>query len=452
MKNSKDGNDIAAAFISDINWDTLDKEVQQRAKWCLLDDLGATISGTQAIISQISTDYVADQTRSDEATILLRGKRSTAAGAAFANANTANALDIDDCSKYTRGHPGALLFPAALAVAEKYNATGKEFLEALVVGYEIALYTGRCWHDDHEVYQACGSWGSVGCAAIAARLMKLNHEQIKNALGIADYHAPNLPMMRDIDNPTMVKHGIGWGAMTGIMAAELAERGYTGIGSILGFEKYHHWVKNLGSEYLFIGGGIEWKRWCSCAWTHAALAAVEKLVEQNNIQVEDIARISVHTFRSACRLSKLLPESTEMAQFNLKWPMATMLADGGSVVGPDQILERRFNDPKAKALFDKIEVIEDEQAVRWEEIQIKDPDASEGKLCARVEVDLADGQSFDSGYVKLTSITWDEKSLEDKFRWLAGFVLQQETINELVRMVWDMENVPTVKKLVEHLQ
>ncbi len=141
-----------------------------------------------------------------------------------------------------------------------------------------------------------------------------------------------------------------------------------------------------------------------------------------------------------------------MAQFNLKWPMATMLTDDGSIVGPDQILEKRFNDPKVNALFDKIEVIDDEQANHWLDIQIEDPDATEGKLCARVEVDLADGQSFDSGYVKRTSVTWDEKSLEDKFRWLTGFVLQQETIDELVGMVQDMENVPTVKKLVEHLQ
>ena len=105
----------------------------------------------------------------------------------------------------------------------------REALTAIVIGYEVAHRMGRCWHDDHAIYQACGSWGSVANAAIASRLLGLDTETIKHALGIADYFAPNLPMMRDIDHPTMVKHGMGWGAMTGIMSAELASDGFTGV-------------------------------------------------------------------------------------------------------------------------------------------------------------------------------------------------------------------------------
>ncbi len=98
----------------------------------------------------------------------------------------------------------------------------------MVVGYEVAHRMGRCWHDDHEVYQACGSWGSVASAAAAANLMELTKDQAWHALGISDYQAPNLPMMRDIDNPAMVKHGIHWGSMTGVVSAEMAARGFTG--------------------------------------------------------------------------------------------------------------------------------------------------------------------------------------------------------------------------------
>jgi len=76
------------------------------------------------------------------------------------------------------------------------------------------------WHDHHAIYQACGSWGSVACAAVACHLLRLPQEQIKHALGIAEYHAPKLPMMWDIDHPAMVKHGIGWGAMNGIVSAQ----------------------------------------------------------------------------------------------------------------------------------------------------------------------------------------------------------------------------------------
>ena len=76
--------------------------------------------------------------------------------------------------------------------------------------------------------------------------MGLDQETIKNALGIAEYHAPNLPMMRDIDHPSMVKHGIGWGAMNGIVSAQLAERGFTGVPSILV-------TYNVTTDFFFSG-------------------------------------------------------------------------------------------------------------------------------------------------------------------------------------------------------
>jgi len=86
----------------------------------------------------------------------------------------------------------------------------------------------------------------VACAAVGANLLGLSEEQMENALGIAEYHAPNLPMMREIDTPTMVKHGIGWGTMTGIAAAELAARGFTATPCLLSFERYKKWMADIG--------------------------------------------------------------------------------------------------------------------------------------------------------------------------------------------------------------
>ena len=107
------------------------------------------------------------------------------AGAAFANANAANGLDLDDSACYAYGHAGAQIIPAALA-GRGAGRTGAELLTAMVVGYEVAHRIGRCWHASRDVYQACGSWGSVACAAVAANLMRLTPEQAGHALGIAD--------------------------------------------------------------------------------------------------------------------------------------------------------------------------------------------------------------------------------------------------------------------------
>ena len=221
---------------------------------CLVDNLGALLAGTLTRISQIGAEYAAITWPGDQATIVLHGKRASAIGAAFANGCAANGIDIDDSARYAYGHAGAQIFSTALAVAEARGLSGAQLLTGLVVGYEIAHRVGRCWHASRPVYQACGSWGSVVCAAVAAHLMGLTAEQVWHALGIAEYHAPNLPMMRDVDHPAMVKHGIEWAAMTGIISAELAERGFTGIPGILSFDEYQAWGQDIGQK-LPDGGG-----------------------------------------------------------------------------------------------------------------------------------------------------------------------------------------------------
>ena len=113
----------------------------------------------------------------DVATLALRGRKTSVVGAAFANGNAANGVDIDDVALFTRGHPGAQLLPTALALAEAEGLSGADLLTALVIGYEVAHRASRIWHATHEVYQACGSWGSVACAAVASHLLRLNPAQ-----------------------------------------------------------------------------------------------------------------------------------------------------------------------------------------------------------------------------------------------------------------------------------
>jgi 2-methylcitrate dehydratase PrpD len=382
----------------------------------------------------------------DEATILLHGKRASAIGAAFANGYAANGIDIDDCALYTKGHPGVQIVPTALALTESLGLGGAEMLTAMVVGYEVAHRAARIWHATHEVYQACGSWGSVSCAAIAARLLRLTPEQTRQALGIADYHAPNLPMMRDIDHPTMVKHGIGWGTMTGITAAQLAARGFTGIPSLLGFEEYADWVSDIGQNYI-MADNIAWKGYACCAWDHDAMKGGEQLVAQHDIQVEEIARVYVEAPHTTVRLGVELPTTTEEAQFNLAWPLAALLVDGE--VGPEQILEHRFDDEKIQSLAAKIEVVETDELNAL--YRLAETGDSRGKYAATVAITLRDGKTVKSGLVEgninFPQEGWDERRLEEKFVWLAGQVLTETRVTELVDMVRRFEQVADVREL-----
>jgi len=449
MKQKVDGNSIAVDFILGTTWEAVPQKVQEQAKMCLLDTLGSVLSGTLAPISRIMSSYASEHFSGNQASILLYGKRATAVGAAMANAYAGNALDIDDGSPYTRGHPGAQVFPTSLAVAEKVNASGKDLLEALVVGYEIALLTGRCWYLQHEVWQADGSWGSVACAAAAARLMKLDGEKVKQALGIADYHAPNLPMMRDIDHPSMVKHGIGWGAMTGTISAELAQRGFTAVPSILGFEEYAHWVKNLGKSYL-MADGISFKRWCSCGWGHSTLTAAEGIVKKNKIEAKTIEKIEVYTFHQASRLYQQAPTTTEEAQFSVKWPLASLLIDGE--VGPRQILEPYLQNREKQELVRKIEIIEDSEINgRFQRYQ-EGIDSSYAPVTSQVVITMQDGRIFDSGIVgENEDYRWSEQKIKNKFRWISGNVLEMNRIERLIDIVWNFDAIRSVKELIDIL-
>ncbi len=453
MKTSKmNGDDLVARFVANTRWDMLPDSVRRKVRMCLVDNLGATLAGTLTRVSQIAAEYAAQAWHGDEATILLHGKRAGSAGAAFANGCAANGIDIDDSARYAYGHAGAQIFPAALAMAEALEVDGARLMSAMVVGYEVAHRVGRCWHDYHEVYQACGSWGSVACAAVAANLMGLAPEQTKHALGIAEYHAPNLPMMRDIDHPAMVKHGIGWGAMTGIISAELASRGFTGVPSILGFEKYRDWVEDIGQDYIMVDG-VAWKGkgYACCGWAHAATEGARLLVQEHSIKIEEIAQIRVEAFHETARLGVRLPTTTEEAQFNLAWPIAAMLVDGE--VGPGQTLEQRLDDLRIRSLAQKVEVVESEDLN--ELCRLFEKGDPRGLFASIVTIILKDGGEFNSGMVegglRFPQPGWDEPKMEEKFRWLAAYVLDKVRIQALLDMLWRFDGVSNVRELTQML-
>ena len=444
-----DGDSLAARFIVETRWGDLPEQVRNKVKMCLMDDLSAAISGTQAEVSRIAAEFASACMPGKQATILVHGNTATTAGTAFANASAANGLDTDDGARYAYGHAGAQVFPAALAVAEARGASGADLLSGMVVGYEVAHRIGRCWHDDHEIYQACGSWGSVACAAAAAHLMKLDVEQTKNALGIADYHAPNAPMMRDIANPAMVKHGIGWGALTGLIAAELASKGFTGIPTLLSDEKYREWVEDIGRLYIMVDGvGWKAKGFACCGWAHAAVEGSKRLVDEHHIDPRHIDRIIVETFDESAALGTGLPATTEEAQFNLAWPVAAMLADGE--IGPAQTLEHRLQDENIRKLAAKVEVHESEELNELCRLfRAGDP---RGRFASRVTLILDDGTRLDSGLVdgglSYPPVGWDRGRMEEKFHWLVDPVLGKNRAKELVELVWSFDEQAGVDRLV----
>ncbi len=293
----------------------------------------------------------------------------------------ANVLDYDDGHRLTKGHPGAIVIPAMLAMAEAVDATPTAFLEAVLVGYEVALRAGVLIHDREAQYHASASWGSLGVAVAAGRLLGLDAAALRHAVGIAEYHAPIALMPRAVADPAMTKDTCGWGGLIGITSAQLARRGFTGIDSEFMLADAQLGLgERWGVEELYL------KPYPCCRWTQPAVDAALAM-HADGARAELIDRIVVRTFAAADLLSRRRPTNTEEMQYSLVWPVATALARGA--FGVDEVLTA-FDDPAAIALAERTDVVVDEAFT----------EAFPARRRAALEVRLRDGRTLRSGPVE----------------------------------------------------
>lgn len=263
--------------------------------------------------------------------------------------------------------PASPFFPAILAVCDAQNllAPGRvdeaEILTALVIGYEIATRAGIALHASVSDYHTSGAWNALGCAAVTARLLGLDEEATRHALGVAEYHGPRSQMMRCIDHPTMLKDGSGWGAFVGVSAAYLAQDGFTGAPAITmeADEQAALW-SDLGARWRILEQYV--KPWPVCRWAQPAVEAVDHLMATHQVASDAIVNVEVETFHQAVRLGTAMPRSTEAAQYALGFPLAAFLVRGR--LGADEIGPGGLCDPAIAAMLQKIVLREREDFSR----------------------------------------------------------------------------------------
>ncbi|MBU8849828.1 MAG: MmgE/PrpD family protein, partial [Desulfobacterales bacterium] len=353
----------------------------------------------------------------------------------FAN----NALDIDDGYRNVKGHPGACILPVILAAGEMVpRVTGKKFLTALVVGYEVAIRAGVIRHATYETYHSSGSWGAIGGAAAAGKLLGLSREKLCHALGAAEYHAPLAPMMKCIELPGMGKDSIGWGCMVAMMSVIMADKGFTGINPLFDDSPEAEWVHSLGRVFEIMN--LYFKPYAACRWAQPGVDGALKIMAENSLDPEDIKQIKVFTFKESAALSTDYPQNTEEAQYNIAFPIAAALLDGE--VGPAQVLAPRLFEKDILQLMDKIQIIAQER------FQKEFPARAESE----VEIITTKGNVFSSGVM---SARWDphntlptDLELTNKFLWLTSPVLGKSQAKSLVSLIWDFDREETLDKII----
>ncbi len=349
-----------ASFVRRLDPAHLSDAALHQASRCVLDVLGVAIAGTRTPMAQIGAQFAFEQFASGKCTVIGARRALGITGAAWVNCNAASALDLDDGHRLAMGHPGACVIPAALAVAETTGATGREFLAAIIAGYEIAVRASVArvpWYKE-RMYSS-GIWGVFGAAAAAGKLLGFDQATLQSAIGNAGSHGPFPPGGLQA-NHAMVKEVIGWAGMTGCAAALLAEEGFLGPEDLMDYSG--RWdtaqlVGGLGDPNGYAILRTYFKPHAVCRWAHSSVDAVLELIGRHGIQPGDIRRIRVETFDEVTRLVNYTPRNAIAAQFSI--PFALAIAALRRRIEPEDLSDANLHLPEILALARKVEVVVD---------------------------------------------------------------------------------------------
>jgi 2-methylcitrate dehydratase PrpD len=301
--------EVLADFTAGLEYAQIPVHIRERAKMRVLDFLGVALAGLQIPSSRIMIEVVKELGGTKESTIVGERMKVSCTNAVLANGTMAHASDYDDDHRSATMHPGAVVVPAALALAEREGCEGSRLIEAIVAGYEVICRVGEAFLGTqyHEGFHPTGVCGVFGAAAAAAKILKLSPKEIVWALGIAGTQASGLEEWKS-DGTWIKRMHPGKAAQSGILAALLAKKGYTGPATI--FEGKYGFLNAFSFERtydprkiterlgdVFIGHDTAFKPYPCCRFLHQVIDGVLDMVKKDNLKPEDIREIRVKTFK-----------------------------------------------------------------------------------------------------------------------------------------------------------
>lgn len=222
-----------AHYICQTKFSDLSQEVIDQTKMCILDWIGVTLAGARQKLAKVLTEVVKTWGGKPECTIIGNGMKTSCLNAALINGVISYLVKLDQASPHGSGvHPQSPMIPAALAVAEWKELGGKDFITAVVLGFEILVRVAMAVNPSHmgeRGFHCTGTCGTFGSATAAGKLLKLSEEQIVHALGIAGTQAAGLTVSMEASSRSL---HTGKACHDGILAAMLAKKGFTGAEDI----------------------------------------------------------------------------------------------------------------------------------------------------------------------------------------------------------------------------
>ncbi len=379
------------SFIQQFELADTPLETRKRIETCLLDIIGvaaaARENNTSHILKEFAVAHYPATTLSSR--LWFDGRSVHPLGAAYAGGFSVDSLDAHEGHFTSKGHAGATVVPAIIALIDAFcaggkNISGEEILCVLTIGYETALRAGRALMATAAQYHASGAFAGIGVVCAGARLLKLDEQTFRHALGIAEYFGPRCPMMRVVDYPSMLRDAHGAGAHAGINALLMAQAGVTGAPA--------ETVELAGGLPYWQGLGETWeideqyfKPWPVCRWAQPALTAMTQLMSEHpEIAPGSIETIQIETFHESVRLQGHFPKNADEAQYALAFPVAALVARGR--VSADEVTGAAIDAPDILAISKTINIAE------AADLSVRFPE----EILSRVTVKLKDGRCISS--------------------------------------------------------
>jgi 2-methylcitrate dehydratase PrpD len=426
--------------------------IVERAKIHILDTLGAMISGSTLRPGKVAIDFVRGQAGPRDATVVATDLRTSPILAALANAMTAHADETDDAHFPTVTHPGSVILPVALAVAETQHRSGRDLLVAVVLGYDVMCRINkavdRAWMGKRGLH--AGSLCSVfGAAAAASRLLAASTRQVCHALALAGTQACGINTWRQ--DPEHIDKALcfsGAPARNGLTAALMAQAGFTGTATVFeGEENFfkafsensrpEEVIKELGFRYEILDTSI--KKYPAGQPMQATLEGYFNLVKEHGLDGRQIQKIVVRLPDTQARTIN----DRHMPDVNCQYMLAVAMLDGKIDFQNSHDFER-MHDPQVLELKKRVEIVADAELTK------KFP----AVRSAIVEIDTVDGRHFSILMDHLPGAPYNPLSageVEQKFLLLSVPVLGERRSQSVVETTRNLENLPDVASLAAFL-
>jgi 2-methylcitrate dehydratase PrpD len=430
---------ILADYIVNAKYDDLPAKVRKEGVRTLMNWVGVAIGGSHHQTVDIAASALGPFSGPAKASLFGRSERFDIMNAAFINGVSSHIFDYDDTHLKTIIHPAGPVASAIIAIAEMQPVSGKDFLNALVLGVETECRIGNAVYPNHyDVgWHITGTAGVFGSAAAAGKLLGLNEQQMIWALGLAASQPVGL---RESFGSMNKSFNPGRAASNGIFAAILAQKNYTSSDGMI--EAKRGWANAISTkqDYAEITEGLgqryeaalnTYKPFACGIVLHPLIDAAIQLKNENKLTPDMIKQVDMKVHPLVIELTgKKTPKEGLEGKFSVYHAVAIAFLEGAG--GEKQFSDRAVQDPKTIALRQKVMPVID-GAIKPEQVEMS-VQLNDGRvLTKRIEHAIGSVEK-----------PMSDADLERKFADLADGILPREQAARVMDLCWKLETLTDV--------